>query len=56
MTLHRLPYVEGWTDHLGGKGFLDNPYDSYTDDGRVWIDGYVACMIALRLPSRRSEQ
>jgi len=46
--LHRLPYVHGWADQLAGKGFLDNPYDSYTDDGRIWIDGYVASMIAHR--------
>ena len=53
---HRLPYVHGWADQLAGKGFLDNHYDSYTDDGRVWIDGYVACLIAMRQPFKRFDE
>lgn len=34
----------GYRAFADGLGFLDNPYDSYSDEGRRWIDGYVKSM------------
>jgi hypothetical protein len=41
-------YSQGWEAQLQGLGFLDNPYDTSSLEGRRWIDGYVDCMIAQR--------
>lgn len=55
-VLRRQPYVHGWADQLSGKGFLDNPYVQDSNDFRIWIDGYVDCMIAQRCTGSEREQ
>lgn len=37
-------FRNGYDSHTKGQGFLDNPHDSYSDEGRRWIDGYVKSM------------
>lgn len=41
----------GYQDERAGLGFLDNPFNSLSVEGRRWIDGYVKSMI-----DRRREQ
>lgn len=54
-VLHRQSYVHGWADEMAGKGFLDNPYPQDSNDARIWVDGYVASMIARRSDSAKGD-
>ena len=38
------PFHRGYRDERKGLGFLDNPFDAYSVEGRRWIDGFVRSM------------
>ena len=44
MNCEKSAYRQGYDAERAGLGFLDNPFDSYSDEGRRWIDGYVKSM------------
>lgn len=46
-------FKTGYEAQHRGEGFLDNPYDSYSVDGRRWIDGYVKSMQDCRCPAEQ---
>lgn len=37
-------FERGYLDEGKGLGFLDNPFDTHSIEGRRWIDGYVKSM------------
>lgn len=45
-------YDRGYEAQKQGLGFLDNPYNTESDEGRRWIDGYVKSMQDQRAVSR----
>jgi hypothetical protein len=38
------PFERGYQDERKGLGFLDNPFDTHSVEGRRWIDGHVKSM------------